>query len=241
MLKTLEFIFRNEEVCCQFNKSPSIGNLYNDFSDGKYYKHYPLYSKSKNASCFFITFPRCKKKYGIDKILRPFVEYVKVLEQTGINVSFTEQPLYGTTAEVTGDNLDLNSILGYVESFTANYYCRICLIDKASAQTAFSDDDPRVILRTKTTNDEHYSYLENPRESYFGIKRNSILNSLSYFSVSENYVLDIMHDILEGVAQYEIKLLFEYLNQKSISIENILQHVYAFNYGFMNKKSPNAH
>ena len=150
-----------------------------------------------------------------------------------------EQPLYGTISQVTGDNLGLNSILGFVESFSANYYCRMCLIDKASAQTVFSENDPRVTLRTKLTNEEHYSYLmENPREnSCFGIKRNSILNTLAYFSVSDNFVFDIMHDILEGVAQYEVKLLFEYLNRNFISNENILQRVYAFNYGFMDKKN----
>ena len=49
-----------------------------------------------------------------------------------------------------------------------------------------------------------------------------------------------MHDIL-GVAQYEIKLLFQYLNQNFISSENILQHVYAFNYGFMDKKNRPTH
>ena len=27
----------------------------------------------------------------------------------------------------------------------------------------------------------------------------------------DNFVFDTMHDILEGVAQYEVKLLFEYL------------------------------
>ncbi len=110
--------------------------------------------------------------------------------------------LYGTIAQVTGDNLGLNSILGYVESFSGNYYCRLCLVDKASAQTVYSENDPRVVLRTRLTNEEHYSYLrENPRETcYFGVKHNSILNSLSYYSVSDNFVLDIMHDILEGVA-----------------------------------------
>lgn len=163
------------------------------------------------------------KKYGIDKILTPFVDDVKVLEQNGMKVSFTEQPLYGTIAQVTGDNLGLNSILGYVESFT-NYYCRMCLIDKASAQTVFSGNDSGVLLCTALINKEHYSYLvENPREnSRFGIKRDSILNSLSYFSVTDNFVFDIMHDILEGVAQYKIKLLFEYMNQNFISHENIL-------------------
>lgn len=50
-----------------------------------------------------------------------------------------------------------------------------------------------------------------------------------------------MHDILEGVAQYEIKLLFQYLNQNFISNENILKCVYAFNYGFMDKKNCPTH
>lgn len=130
-----------------------------------------------------------------------------------------------------------------MESFSASYYCRMCLIDKASAQTVFSGNDPRVLLRTALTNKEHYSYLvENPRENcHFGIKRDSILNSLSYFSVTDNFVFDIMHDILEGVAQYKIKLLFEYLNRNFISHENILHRVYAFNYGFMDKKNRPTH
>lgn len=285
LLKTLEFIFKNEEVCCNVNKSAALGNLYQDFCDGKYYRHHPLYSKSKNAlqiqvyyddfetsnplgskqgihklGCLYFTLRNLPphlnsslmnihlislfhsqdaKKYGIDKVLAPFVDDVKVLEKDGMKVSFAEEPLHGTVAQVTGDNLGLNSILGYVESFAANYYCRMCLIDKASAQTVFSENDPRVVLRTKLTNEEHYSCLvENPRESScFGIKRNSILSSLSYFSVSDNFVFDIMHDILEGVAQYEIKLLFKYLNQNFICNENILQRVYAFNYGFMDKKN----
>lgn len=79
----------------------------------------------------------------------------------------------------------------------------MCLIDKASSQTVFSESDPRVMLWTKSTNEEHYSHLvENPREnSCFGIKHNSILNSLSYLNVSDNFVFDIMHDIVEGVGQ----------------------------------------
>lgn len=286
LLKTLEFIFKNPEVCSHINKPPATDcNLYQDFCDGKYYKHHALYSKSQNAlqiqvyyddfetanplgskhgvhklGCLYFTVrnlpPRLNsslmnihlislfhsqdsKKYGIDKILCPFVEDVKVLEQHGMKVSFTEQPLYGTIAQVTGDNLGLNSILGYVESFSGNYFCRMCLADKGLAQTMFSENDPRMVLRSRLTNEEHYNYLrENPREtSCFGLKRNSIFNSLSYFSVSDNFVLDIMHDVLEGVAQYEIKLLFGYLNQNFISNENILQRVYAFNYGFMDKKN----
>jgi len=42
----------------------------------------------------------------------------------------------------------------------------------------------------------------------YGINRNSILNQLKYFHVCSGSLLpDIMHDILEGALQYEVKLL----------------------------------
>lgn len=79
-----------------------------------------------------------------------------------------------------------------MESFSANYYCRTCLTDKASAQTVFNENDPRV----------------------------------TFCNVSDNFVFDIMHDILEGVAQYETKLLFEYLNKNFImkTYSNVYTH-----------------
>ena len=42
----------------------------------------------------------------------------------------------------------------------------------------------------------------------YGINRNSILNQLQYFHVCDGSLLpDVMHDILEGALQYEVKLL----------------------------------
>ena len=283
ILKTLEFIFKNEEVC-QHIHDTRHSDMYQDFSDGQYYKKHPLYCKYSNAlqiqvyyddfetanplgskqgihklGCLYFTLrnlpPRLNsslmnihlislfhsqdgKKYGIDRILSPLVEDMKVLEQ-GMKVLFAEQPIYGTIAQITGDNLGLNGLLGYVESFSANHYCRMCLTDKTSAQTVFTQDDPRVILRTKLLNEEHYSHLiQNPGEGHCcGIKRNSILNTLTYFNICDNFVFDIMHDILEGVAQYEVKLLFFYLGANFISREGILQRVYAFNFGYLDKKN----
>jgi len=38
--------------------------------------------------------------------------------------------------------------------------------------------------------------------SSFGVKRICLLNDLQYFNVSDNYAVDIMHDILEGVGHF---------------------------------------
>lgn len=91
------------------------------------------------------------KKYGIFEILKPLVKDLKMLETTGVAVPFSFQ--------ITGDNLSMHSILGFLESFRANYFCRFCLTEKSSAQSVFSEDDPSLILRSAFLNDQHYLNL----------------------------------------------------------------------------------
>jgi len=51
----------------------------------------------------------------------------------------------------------------------------------------------------------------------FGINCNSILNELHYFHVCDGSLHpDIMHDVLEGVLQYEVKLMLNHM----IIVEN---------------------
>lgn len=46
-----------------------------------------------------------------------------------------------------------------------------------------------------------------------------------------------MHDILEGVAQYEIKLLLEYLSENFLLKPGLLSRIYAFDYGYLERKN----
>lgn len=97
------------------------------------------------------------KKYGFNAILEPLVFDLKFLECTG--VPFSDEPVCGTIAQITGNNLGLHTLLGYVESFSANYFCHFCLVDKQTAQLVFSDDDPRIIFRNKAVHDQHCNDL----------------------------------------------------------------------------------
>jgi len=55
------------------------------------------------------------------------------------------------------------------------------------------------------------------RSKEFGINQDSLLNSLAYFHVCDgSLVPDIMHDVLEGALQYEVKLMLQYM----INVEN---------------------
>jgi len=51
-----------------------------------------------------------------------------------------------------------------------------------------------------------------------GIKRNCVLNDLTYFHVTENLVVDAMHDILEGIAPFELGLILVELSNDYLTL-----------------------
>ncbi|KAK2843712.1 hypothetical protein Q7C36_011927 [Tachysurus vachellii] len=179
------------------------------------------------------------KKYGFDPILQPLIDDIKILESHGIDLPFSSEKVYGTICQITGDNLGMHGIMGFAESFSGRHFCRLCLIEKDDSQNVYKEDDPKIILRGKELFEMHCSELQlNPQKlCVFGLKKNSTLNSLQYFHVCYNFSLDIMHDILEGVAQYEIKLLLEYLSENVLSKPGLLSRIYAFDYGYLERKN----
>lgn len=179
------------------------------------------------------------KKYGFDPILEPLINDIKTLESHGIDLPVSSDRVYGTICQISGDNLGMHGILGFTESFNGRYFCRLCLIEKADAQSIYSEDDPRIILRGRDLFEMHLNDLRSdPQASHvFGLKRNSTLNSLQFYHVCFNYAFDIMHDILEGVAQFEIKLLFEYLSENVLSKQDLLSRIYSFDYGYLERKN----
>ncbi|KAJ8364594.1 hypothetical protein SKAU_G00134250, partial [Synaphobranchus kaupii] len=182
------------------------------------------------------------KTYGFSKILDPVVQDIKILERDGIRIPLYDQPVYGTIVQVTGDNLGLHCLFGFVESFSARYCCRFCLAEKEDFQTEFSEDSSKIVMRTQALHAEHCQKMEtNPSLPYvMGVKRSCILNSLQYFNTCENFSVDIMHDILEGVVQYEMKLLIRHLIDNYTTSEEIDRRIKSFNYGYMeqNNKPP---
>lgn len=71
-------------------------------------------------------------------------------------------------------------------------------------------------------------------QSSFGVRRTCIMNDLQYFNVSGNFAVDNMHDILEGVGQFELKLLFGYLSDKIISKQESLKECMPTAMGILN-------
>lgn len=105
--------------------------------------------------------------------------------------------MYATIVQVTGDNLSLHCLFGFVESFRARNCCRFCLTEKEDFQTEFDEDSPNIVLQTQALHEGHCQQIEaNPRLQHMvGVKQSCILNSLQYFKTCDNFSVDIMHGI----------------------------------------------
>jgi hypothetical protein len=106
--------------------------------------------------------------------------------------------LYFNLGLIVGDNLALNSILGFSKCFRGNFHCRFCKLSREKCYKATKEDVNS--LRTKET---HEADLLLPF-SDSGLKKDSISNSIPAFHVVKNFSVDLMHDILEGVAKYDL-------------------------------------
>jgi len=136
-------------------------------------------------------------KLSNKEVFDAYLSEMKNLETTGFEVAVdgVTYQLYVVLVQVTGDNLGLNSILGYVESFTVAYPCRLCKANHQSFNARVTED--RSLMRTRHNYTEDVA-LHN--SSVTGIKDECCYNRLTYLHVVDNVYCDIMHDLLEGLS-----------------------------------------
>jgi len=91
------------------------------------------------------------------------------------------------------------------------------LLHKTTTRTQTKEDVTLMRNETNHAEDVHHANL-----SETGVKRDSVLSNLLYFNVTHNQVADIMHDLLEGVGPYELKLtLSSLIEDKHLTLEKL--------------------
>lgn len=142
----------------------------------------------------------------------------------------------GVLVNICGDNLGANSVLGLCESFNSEYYCRICECCKAECRKNTSEN--LGLLRSSTKYAKFVKDFQNNEPDLSqtkGMKKCCAFNELKYFHEFENFSVDIMHDLLEGVVPFYIKIFFESLKVRDVSFNVIQSLLRDFNYGFLSK------
>jgi hypothetical protein len=178
-------------------------------------------------------FSEDRKSYGNERIFVRIVEEFNSLQETGISIDYKSY----TTVKfvpilIVGDNLGLNGILGFTESFSHTYFCRFCKLTKSF--THILTFTPETLLRTPTNYDADIN-LENYPGT--GIIEVSPFNKLANFHAADNPSVDIMHDVLEGVIHFDIgKILNQFIFiDKVFSLETLNFRLQGTDYG-PNKK-----
>lgn len=172
-----------------------------------------------------------KKEYGNILVFKDLIAELNFLETSGIDLKINDKVhhIYFSVGLILGDNLGLYSIiLGFSESFVAKYPCRFCRCPKqvCHVQTQQLDD----MMRNKIN---YASDLLLNNLSYTGIKECCVWNDLISFTVTENFSVDIMHDMLEGVCKFYIGLILKQMifDFNYFSIETLNNRIETFNYG----------
>lgn len=89
--------------------------------------------------------------------------------------------------------------------------------------------------RTRVTHTVQCSSLGGPLHDHYattyGITRDSILNTSRYFHITEGLVPDVMHDVLEGALQLEVKELIRHLiNNETMCLSELADIMECFVY-----------
>lgn len=180
-----------------------------------------------------------KNEYvDLNNILENIVKEIKTLETDGIEM--TGENIKGTLVNVSFGNLGGNSCFGFSEGFNANYYCRICTCQKNECQNMTIEN------KEMSRNKEDYNDLIAVAQANTkidltktkGVKKYCVLNDLNYFHILDNFSVDIMHDIHEGVIPCLLQNLLAYcVNEKVFKIDNLQNMIQYFNYGTLSKKN----
>lgn len=202
--------------------SSSILSLYYSFPTA------PDYLLSQISTVFGFGFFNSSdvKFIGNDICLYKIVEKINEIERNGILIETASgsHTVYFVLGLILGDNLGLNKLLGFSQSFSALCFCRFCNANKYETQKMCDEDFNK--LRTIENYNNDVLLLEN------GISENSILNSIDSFHVVKNYSVDLMHDLFEGVCVYNLRHIINYLlKSKYLTLDILNNRKQNFEYG----------
>jgi len=202
-------------------------------------------SKLKSIHLVAIVEQKYLKKYGVHRILKPFIDDLQVLGGDlghHFRVDGGTVCLRGALLAVVADTPASNLLGGYKESVGgARRKCRHCMADFEAIQAMFTEEEFR--LRDEELHVYQLNQLqENPflKQHYskeYGVVTRSALMDAPYFDVTRQLPMDIMHIILEGALSRTLYFVLKWFLDNNVFTLNELNHfVQNFHYGYSELK-----
>ncbi|KAF2902500.1 hypothetical protein ILUMI_03687, partial [Ignelater luminosus] len=175
--------------------------------------------------------------FGSSTVFAKLLDELNHLERRGLLIEAGEANinLFFAVALITGDNLGLNSMLGFTKSFRAKFFCRFCKCPRSETQIQYTQS---LNLLRNIQNYELDVEVKDVRLT--GIKSPCVWNNFNAFHVTTNLAVDIMHDIFEGVGNFDIRLMLnQFINvDKVFTLSTSNSRIKYFKYGCEVKNKP---
>ena len=122
------------------------------------------------------------------KLLNTIVKELKKLSDTGMKIQIHNETinLKVFLGQVSGDNLGMYSLFGFVESFSANFLCRFCCVHKQQLQSLYAEDIALVRNGENYTTSLAVVMNSQDLQSHMGVVKPCHLNDLCYFHITQN-------------------------------------------------------
>ena len=202
------------------------------------------------AVCSYKTFQKYKDKGIMDKIFEPLISDMQLLgRDDGYTFTITnigQVALRGAVLAFLADTPASQLAGGFKESVGgAKRKCRHCMATFETMQKYFEED--LFQLRDHDDHEEQLQDIENAPNKYlktyfckeYGINQRSVLSKLPFFDVTNQLPQDIMHIFLEGILQYDMKLLLNHLIKTKgvITLEELNSAIKHFPLGYSHAKN----
>lgn len=228
------------EVCCPVKTKANKHKINATYVQ---IKNMPIEYRSKLENIYLVclcsTLNIKSDNYDYNHIAELIVEEIKKLETDGLKID--KDIIKGTLINIACDNLGANTVLGFVESFVAHYFCRYCECTKEETKSLVKENKRK--RRKKRDYENHVKRAENIRllpdfKASKGVKKKCTFNELKNYHILDNMSFDVMHDFNEGVIAYCIYDFFHLIVKKKIFSESEIQRrVRDFNYGNTHKNN----
>ncbi|KAF6211003.1 hypothetical protein GE061_014116 [Apolygus lucorum] len=169
-----------------------------------------------------------RKIFG-NSLFKKVIEELNFLSEVGIEVPASPTQTVRVKFALgclLGDNLGLNQICGFVESFSAKHCCRIC---SCNYQEAPHREDPATL---RDSSNYLVAVAQNDVQAT-GVKEKAVWLGVRGFDLFINTSPDHMHDFLEGVCPYLMALVLNgletHLHRFTVSLLNA--RVRSFDFG----------
>ena len=178
-------------------------------------------------------------QHGLNALLRPVVDDIKILENEGIIIECHGQQhhFFGTVSFVASDNLGAHALGRFPENFsTAHKICRFCQARRAEFQAVHTDMNfPQ---RTKQAHNAQVRAVEHDETlvPVYSIKGNSVLNELQYYHIIDGLPSDIAHDCFEGlVPDITMKVLSRCVDENLFTFQELNYALESFQFAAADK------